>query len=71
MEEEVKTKPAPSVSITSIAAQIAQEQAEGIVRTQEKDLDAPPPSESQMQAQSALDDVKIVLPAGMEIHDNK
>ena len=48
LEEEVKTKPAPSVSITSIAAQIAQEQAEGIVRSQEKDLDAPPPSESQM-----------------------
>jgi len=29
-----------------------------------------PPSETQMQAQSALDEVKIVLPEGMDIRDH-
>ena len=32
--------------------------------------DDAPPSETQMQAQSALDEVKIILPEGMDIQDH-
>ena len=71
LEEEVKTVQPEQVSITSIAAKMAQDQAEGKVQEEKASDDGgPPPSESQMQAQSALDEVKIVLPEGMDVRDH-
>jgi hypothetical protein len=54
-------KPAAEESLESMAAQYAQTLAmeEGPPKTEE------PPNEAQQNAQSALDDVKIVIPDGM------
>ena len=49
LEEDVKTIPVETVSITSIAAKMAQDQAEGKTEEKKETEDTgPPPSESQM-----------------------
>lgn len=59
--------PAADQSLVSMAAEYAQT----LAMEQEPPKKEEPPSEAQQQAQAALDDVKIVIPDGMQVRSHK